>query len=157
MPKKTCYQYSLDLLARRDYSKHKLSEKLRSREFTEEEIDEAIESLTEKNYLREEEYARMRVQAMLFKGYANSYIKQKCSLEKLQVDDDFIDEIRQERGHSTHSEIKRLIQKKLRGKDIPSEFEPRMKLQNKVTAFLASRGYNYSQIKEALTEHFKAL
>src|SRR5690606_29079025 len=80
MPKKTCYQYSLDLLARRDYSKYKLTQKLRSREFTDEEIEDTIENLVKKNYLREEEYQRMRVQGMLIKGYANSFIKQKCAM-----------------------------------------------------------------------------
>lgn len=156
MPNKTCYQYALDLIARRDYSKFKLAQKLRSKEYESEEIEEAIEMLIERNYLREEEYARLRVQGLLLKGYANSYIKQKCSLEKLKVDDDFIDSIRQDRGIETNDEIHRLIEKKLRGKEIPQNFEEKMKLQNKVIHFLVSKGHNYPEVKAILNKYLES-
>src|SRR5690606_21514627 len=97
---------------------------------------------------------RMRVQAFLIKGYANSYIKQKCAQEKLLVTDEFLDEIRLEKGIESDAEIIRLIEKKMRGKVKPANYQDFLKLKNKLTHFLISKGHDYSHIKKALSSFF---
>jgi SOS response regulatory protein OraA/RecX len=131
-----------------------MQQKLRSREHTPEDIKAVIDKLVDMNYLREEEYKRQRVKGMLFKGYANKYIVQKCSQEKLSVNDSFINQLREENHISANDEINRLIEKKLRYKEIPEEFEAKQKLKNKVLNFLISKGYSFDQIKSKVESKF---
>lgn len=147
---KTCYQYAINLLARRDYSAFKLKQKLKTREYTEEEIEETLETLIEKNYLREEEYLRLRIQGLLYKGYSNSYIRQKCQMENLSPSDADIDFYRSELRLGADDEIDRLIQKKLRGTPLSDTYPERQKTLNRITNFLASKGHNYDSIKRAI-------
>ena len=151
---KKAMDYAIRILSLRDYSTHKMKEKLQARKHGDEVINEVISKLEEYNYLRDEDYARMRIKQLLIKGYADNYIIQKCKQEKLPISLEQIDEIRQEQNLSTQDLIHKLIDKKLRGKTIPNEFEPKMKLKNKIISFLASKGYNFGDISNALTEYF---
>jgi regulatory protein len=148
------FDYAIYLLSRRDYSIYKMRQKLRTRECTPQEIDEVIERLLELNYLREDEYKRQRVKGLLYKGYANKYIIQKCQAEMLEVSEEFIDEIRLVDHIDSQEEIDRLIQKKLRNKDIPTDYESKQKLKNKVFNFLISKGYGFDEIKAKVNKVF---
>lgn len=150
---KKAYNYAIFLLSKRDYSIHKMKQKLRSREYEQEEIDETIDKLVEQNYLREEEYKRMRIKTLLIKGYSNSYIIRKLDQEKLEANESEINNIREDQHLNKEECINYLVEKKLRGKVIPSDFEPKMKLRNKIMNFLASKGYNYQEAKEAISKY----
>ena len=150
MISKTCYQYAINLLARRDYSAFKLRQKLKSREYSEEEIEETLTILIDKNYLREDEYLRLRIQGLLYKGYSNSYIRQKCQMENLSPSDADIDFYREELRLTSDGEIDRLIQKKLRGSPLPQDYTERQKALNRIMNFLASKGHNYDAIKKGI-------
>lgn len=149
------YNYAIFLLSKRDYSIYKMRMKLRSREYETEEIEETINKLIEQNYLREEEYKRMRIKTLLIKGYSNSYIVRKLDQEKLETNNEAINALRESEHLDKEECINYLVEKKLRGKDIPTEFEPKMKLKNKIMSFLASKGYNYQEAKEAISNYIR--
>lgn len=151
---KKAFDYALRLLALRDYSVHKMKMKLKQRKFSAEDIDKAVERLQSYNYLREEEYTRIRIKQLLMKGYANSYIINKLTQEKLNISSEAIENMRKEQGFLAYDQIKYLIEKKLRGREIPYEFELKMKLKNKIMRFLISKGYHFDEINSALKSYF---
>ena len=151
---KEAYNYAIFILSKRDYSIHKMREKLRSRKYEEQEINETIDALIAKNFLREDEYKRMRIKSLLVKGFSNSYIIRKLEQEHLSADDNEVDIIRYDQQLKKEDGLNSLIEKKLRGKVIPKDFNAKMKLKNKVMNFLASKGYDYQEAKDALSEHF---
>ena len=61
-PKRDAYQTALDLLSRRDHFRHELEEKLRSRQFPDSEIDEAIDRCTELDLVNDERIAERFVE-----------------------------------------------------------------------------------------------
>ncbi len=150
---KKAFDYSIRILSLRDYSTHKMRQKLKEKGFDPEHSEEVIDKLLELNYLRDEEYARMRVKQLIMKGYANSYIIRKLNQEKLLITSEQIDEIRNEQDLGSDSQMRYLIEKKLRNKEVPSDYENKMKLKNKVISFLASKGYNYGQISSVIGEY----
>lgn len=152
---KEAYNYCIFLLSKRDYSRYKIQQKLKSRKYTEENIEEVIQLLIDQNYLREEAYLRMRIKTLLYKRVSNYYIKQKLSEEKLTTTDEQIDSLRSENHISKEDSLEYLINKKLRGKEMPNEFEAKQKLKNKVLRFLISKGHNYQDANQALNEYLK--
>lgn len=149
---KTAYNYAIFILSKRDYSIHKMREKLTARKYEEEEINQTIDTLIEKNFLREEEYKRLRIKSLLMKNFSNSYIIRKMEQEHLSTSDDEINLVRQEQVISEENSLNGLIEKKLRGKIIPQDFEAKMKLKNKLMNFLGSKGYSYQEAKEAISQ-----
>lgn len=146
-------EYAIRILSLRDYSVYKMKKKLSDRNINPEHSEEVIDKLLELKYLREDEFTLMRIKQLLLKGYANSFILQKLSQEHLTTDDESINIMREEQDMDSDKQLHALIQKKLRSKDIPNDPEQKMKLKNKVISFLASKGYNYDQIKAALQEY----
>ncbi len=149
---KKAYNYCIYILSKRDYSTHKIRQKLKERKHTPELIETIIEDLVEKNYLREEEYKRQRIKQHILRGYANSFIIQKLNQEKLTAVDEEIDALRSEQDLHATDIIEYLIEKKLRGKEIPTEWEDRQKLKAKVLRFLISKGHTYSDISTKLNK-----
>lgn len=72
--KQTALQCAVGLLARREHSEHELAQKLRQREFNEQEIDDAMSILLEKNYLSDERYAESVCRYRANRGYGWRYI-----------------------------------------------------------------------------------
>ena len=149
------WDYALRILAIKDYSIHKMKEKLKMRGISREDSEKIIQKLLELNYLREHEYTKMRIKSLLTKGYSNSYIIRKLSQEHLNTNSEEINEIRSEQDLHSSTQLEYLIQKKLRGKTIPQDFESKMKLKNKIISFLASKGYNYEEIKTGIEKFIK--
>lgn len=153
-PKKAL-DYAIRLLTLRDYSKHKMTQKLKERDFDISDIDYVIEKLEEYNYLRESEYTLARIKQLLVKGYSNSYIIKKIAQEKLTTSNEAIDKIRNEQNLNSDSQIQNLIEKKIRFKSIPTDFDDRMKLKRKLTNYLVSKGHNYNEINAAIDDALK--
>lgn len=150
---KKAYTYSIRLLSQRDYSVYKMKQKLKERQFEMEEIEIVIDKLIEQNYLREEEYKRMRIKQLVVKGFANQYILKKLEQEHLSGTNEEIESLRAEQDLSSSDQIIRLIEKKLRYKEIPTEFQAKMKLKNKVLHFLVSKGHSLSDSCNALNNY----
>ncbi len=155
--KQSAYQYALYLLSGQDYSEFKLRQKLRLKQFEQIEIDETITKLTEKNYLREEEYKRLLAKRWMSKGYSDQMIKRRGQQEDLEFSSVELNDWRDESGRSSKDVITALVSKKLRGKDIPCDREERQKLRDKISRFLLSKGYSFDEIKTAVNAAFLAL
>jgi regulatory protein len=152
---KQAYDYSIRLLTKRDYSIHKLTQKLILKHFEQEHINEVIDKLIEKKYIREDEYAHSRAKQLIEKGYANNYIIQKLEHEFLPVNSIDFELLREELGQSSKFQLEQLIEKKLRFKSIPTDHDEKMKLKQKLTAYLGSKGYSYDEINTQLYESFR--
>lgn len=148
------YNYCIHLLARQDYSEFKLRQKLRSKKQNlPHEIDEAIQKIKEKGLLKEESYRRLFIRKWMMKGEAEDKIRKRGAMEKLQFGPDEFKVIEQELGFTDDDSIEKLIQKKLRSKEIPSDFESKQKLKDKVLRFLISKGHSYDDSKKALNSY----
>ncbi len=146
----SAYQYSLYLLSGQDYSAFKLRQKLRLKEFAPAEIDETIAKLQEKNYLREGEYKRLLARRWIAKGYSDTMIQRRGSQEELTFTREELTEWREDMGQGSGESIARLVEKKLRGREIPADREGRMKLREKVCRYLIARGHGYDEVKRAV-------
>ncbi|MFP5459292.1 MAG: regulatory protein RecX [Bacteriovoracia bacterium] len=148
--KSTAYQYALYLLSAQDYSEFKLRQKLRLKQFEAAEIDETLQKLIEKNYLREEEYKRLLARRWIAKGYSDSMIKRRGEQEQLTFTSDELLALRSDMDRSAEDTIGLLVQKKMRGREIPTDREAKQKLREKVSRFLISKGYGWDEVKKAV-------
>ena len=145
--------YAVRILSSRDYSTYKLKQKLKSRGIDHDDTKKVIDQLLAWNYLREDEYIKQRIKQLIIKGHANSLILQKLEQEYLSSTETVINEIRSDQGLSSESQLDILIEKKLRHKEIPTDHDSKMKLKNKVTRFLVSKGYSFDEISEVLKKY----
>ncbi len=150
---KKAFEYALRVLSQRDYSTHKMQEKLKLRGFEKEVRENTLKRLIDMNYLKDTEFGQTRIKQLLSKGYANSYIIQKLQTEELQTNDEEINDVRIENELSLETQIESLISKKLKSQTIPNEFSKKMKLKQKITNFLASKGYDFETINTHLSPY----
>jgi SOS response regulatory protein OraA/RecX len=151
------YNYSIHLLARQDYSEYKLRKKLRSKKDNlPQEVDEVLSKLKEKGLLREEGYRRLFIRKWMMKGESEDKIRQRGAMEKLEFGPDEFEKVRLELGLSDEDSLEKLIQKKLRSKEIPSDRMELQKLKEKVFRFLISKGHSFDEAKKALNSYLSA-
>ena len=146
------YSYLVKLLSGRDYSEHKLREKLKFKKYPANEIDAAINEIKAKGYLREDAYSEARIKAFMNKGYSVNYIKQKLHQEKVQVSNDQITEVFDEYHESELDQIKKLLAKKL--KTLSSDKEEAYKEKQKAVRFALSKGHNPGAVFKVLKTSF---
>jgi SOS response regulatory protein OraA/RecX len=150
------YNYSIHLLARQDYSEFKLRRKLRSKKDNlPHEVEEVLEALKGKGLLREESYRRLFIRKWMMKGEAEDKIRKRGAMEKLVFEDEEFSNVEKELGFSDDDSIEKLVSKKLRAKDIPTDFKEKQKLRDKVLRFLISKGHSYEDSKRSLTSYFQ--
>lgn len=148
------YNYSIHLLARQDYSEFKLKQKLRSKKDNlSHEVDEVIEALKSRGLLREENYRRLFIRKWMIKGEAEDKIRKRGALEKLEFTAEDFRQAEEELGFSDQDSVEKLIAKKLRSKEIPTDFAEKQKLKDKVLRFLISKGHDYSEAKTHLNKY----
>lgn len=145
------YLYLIKLLSSRDYSEHKLREKLKKREFPANEIESALIEIKEKGYLREEAYAEARAKAFMNKGYSKEYIKQKLKSEHVIATDELITDLYSDYKNSESDQIKNLIEKKMRGKNLENYSD-----EVKLIRFALGKGHSMGAIKNVLKEYKKS-
>lgn len=149
------YNYCVHLIARQDYSEYKLRQKLRSKpQNLPHMIDEAIEKIKAKGLLREEAYRRLFIRKWMMKGESEDKIRKRGSIEKLQFEDHEFEMCEQELGFSDEDSIEKLVAKKLRLKEIPSDSKEKYKLRDKVLRFLISKGHSYEDSKKSVSKYF---
>ena len=148
------YNYSIHLLARQDYSEFKLKQKLRSKKDNlPHEVDEVIETLKSRGLLREENYRRLFIRKWMIKGEAEDKIRKRGALEKLEFTVEEFRQAEEELGFTDQDSVEKLIAKKLRSKEIPTDFTEKQKLKDKVLRFLISKGHDYSEAKTHLNKY----
>lgn len=150
------YLYAVKLLAKRDYSVHKLKTKLFEKNFDEDEIEDTINTLIKLNYLREEEYARQRVRGLFYKNYSSDYIVQRLAQEKVFITREFIDSLIEEWEIKEEELVENLIRKKI--KSLPNNSEDSYKLKIKIRRLLETKGFSSNkyldQIEKSLNQSY---
>jgi len=147
----SAYLYAIGLLARRDYSEVKLRQKLRSRKYLIDEIDEALFSVKDKGYLKEENYIEARIKGFMHKNCSPFYIQAKLSEESLDVSLSTIYTIFEEYGVTPEKQIDILISKKLPTKSLDNlDYDEYDKIRTKVIRYILGKGHNLSDIKAQL-------
>ncbi|MFA6237364.1 MAG: regulatory protein RecX [Bacteriovorax sp.] len=139
------YMYLVKIISARDYSEHKLREKLKEKKYPADEIEMAINEIKSRGYLREEVYAEARVKAFMHKGYSPNYIRQKLAQEHLAVTDEEIEAIFIEHRTSPEDQIDRLVRKKMHGK---TEFD--YDGESKILRYLISKGHDFGAAKKIM-------
>lgn len=142
------YIYSLRLLGGQEYSLKKLKTKLKLKEFSEEEIEEAIRLVVEKGYLNEERYLELKVKSLILKGKASRVVQHALSNEGITVSEARINQICEEKGVDQDQQLKELISKKLRNHKPGTRLEPSE--YQKIIRFALSRGHSYQKVKKIL-------
>lgn len=139
------FTYIVKLLAAREYSEHKLREKLREKKFPANEIDDALSEIKARGYLKEEVYAEARIRGFMNKSYSVNYIRQKMAQEHLTIDEDTINEIFEDNNMNEEQQIERLARKKI-GMKTSLDFNE----QSKILRYLISKGHDFSLSKKVL-------
>lgn len=139
------YSYIVKLLSSRDYSEYKLREKLKDKKFIDSEIDDALNEIKNRGYLKENVYNEARVRSLMNKNYSPSYILQKLNQEHLDTNLEEIVEIFNENQVSTQDQIELLIKKKMHGST-----ELNYEGQNKILRYLLSKGHDFDESKKCL-------
>jgi regulatory protein len=139
------YMYLIKILSARDYSEHKLREKLREKKYPADEIENALNEIKSKGYLREEAYAEARVKAFMHKGYSPDYIRQKLNQEHVAVTNEEIEAIFREYQTSPEEQIDRLVRKKMHHK---TEFT--YEEESKILRYLISKGHDFGAAKKIM-------
>lgn len=151
---KRIYNYAIKLLTGRDYSEVKLKEKLRLKNFDKIVVEKVIAEIKERGFLREESYLEARIKAFMHKGYAKKYILQKLTSESDQIEMDQIDEIFLEYGIQESDQVIKLISKK-QPQHIPTDFEEKKKIFQKILRFVVSKGHSPGLAFQMIKESFK--
>lgn len=152
------YNYCIHLISRQDYSEYKLRQKLRlKKDNLPHEIDEAIEKLKENHLLNETNYRRLFIRKWMIKGESEEKIKVRGARENLTFQEEEFNQVRIELGFTDENNIEKLILKKLRFVEIPTDFESKKKLQDKVLRFLISKGHDFNESKKALRQYLDSL
>lgn len=84
------------------------------------------------------------------KGEAEDKIRKRGGMEKLSFEDEEFRNVEKELGFTDDDSIEKLVQKKLRSKEIPTNLLEKNKLRDKVLRFLISKGHSYDDCKKAL-------
>jgi regulatory protein len=142
---KKAYLYLVKLLSSRNYSEHKLREKLIGKNYPADEIESAINEVLTRGFLREDLIAESRIKSFMEKGYSPEYIRQRLALEHLTVSDDEIQAVFSEYRLTPEDQIDRLVRKKIQGKAELDYDE-----ENKVLRYLLSKGHDFGDSKKIL-------
>ena len=152
--KSEIYIYSIKLLSKQDYSIFKFQNKLRTKKFSLEEIETVTDKLIALRYLNEAQYTSAKIKQLIKKAYSNNYIQLKLDSEFLNATENDVNGLREEVGISEESQIKDLLDLKMRGISIPVSFEAKMKLKSQISNYIARKGYPYDDIQDLMSNLF---
>jgi SOS response regulatory protein OraA/RecX len=152
----SAYVKALDLLARRNYSKLKLNNKLREKGFDPTEIKDAIEKLEELNYIREDYYKRSQIINLMRKGNSVKFIKFSLKKEdQIEAQSNDILEVFAEFDLTEEDLIKKLIEKKITA-EIKKNHD-KIKSKNKILKFLQNKGHDWTTSSFLVDERLKVI
>lgn len=133
---------AMSLLLRMDRTEKNLREKLREKEFSEEEIEEAVRYVKSFHYLDDERYAATYIRA--HEG-DKSLLRLRQDLSRRGVEKDLIDRMLAEVYEGDEeAQIKALLQKKQYSQDLER------KEKERIYAFLLRRGFPSAKILRAM-------
>jgi len=139
---KDCYNSALRHLARKDYSEYKLRQKLKDKGHEQEIVDDVINELLEKKYLREDLYKEARIKGLLRKGYAFNVVEYRMAQEMCLASIEEIQAVALEVGLHEERQLEDLVEKKVR---IDYDFvSDKAKLKDRVLRYACQRGHSLS-------------
>ena len=134
------FKHAVKILARKDYSRRKLSNKLKDRDCPKNEIEPVIDLLIEKNWFKEELYTEGRVKYLIRKGYHPNTIQSRLSEEDVHPDPEFIHNIMEDIQIRVEDQVHELIVKRLPLGEMPE------RLPDRVIRYLINRGHSFQSI-----------
>ena len=150
---KKAYQYAIRVLAKKDYSRHKLKTKIIEKGFTSRLSHELVDLLHREKYLREDYYIEARVKGMLRKGYHPSYIKNKMYEENCPISDNDIYPIMEDYELTEEKLLEDLIGKKIRLMDCIDTSKSDQQKKEKLLRFVASKGHSQGKAMRILDQN----
>lgn len=106
------FNYIVNLLSRREYSEFELRNKMQEKNFSEEEIDEALSRCQAKNWQSDRRFSENYLNSRAQKGYGVGRIRQE--LRQLKgVSSDIIDEVLMESEIDWYEMAENLLRKKI--------------------------------------------
>ena len=150
MPRPTAYNYALSLLGARPYSTRTLQRKLVQKEYSADEVSEAVDRLLENGLLNDaryaEQYARSKI---LSTGASKRRLQQDLYRKGIKADiaTEAIASVMDQEEVDPAAVIERVAKKKLAQL---GDLEP-LVLRRRLFAFLARRGYDLDEIKAVVT------
>ncbi len=141
---------ALRILTRRDHSRYELVLKLKRRDFSKEDIDAAISSCEQFDYINDERTAQVYIRELKRKGYGKKRIQlefNKKGLKGARIQgllDQSVSEADEREGAA------RILKKNIKRFEKEKD---RLKRRDKIYRFLNARGFSREVIAENLKRH----
>ena len=144
---KKAYNHAIKLLAKKDYSRFKLSQKLYDKGFEKDLVEPLMDELIERKYLREDLYKEARIKGLFRKGYNPKVISYRLSQEQCYATVHEIEDILFEHDLISDNQAYEVVSKKVRLEyDFVTDKE---KLRQKVLRYAVSRGHSIGDASDA--------
>lgn len=148
---KTALMKAAELLARQEQSSQHLRRKLSAKKYSAAEIDNAIETLTERNYLNDEETCKRQ--------FENFYAEEKLSVKQICMklyqrgfDRDFIKNLIPADCEERDKKVaEKIFAKKFANLDLHEvDNKEKFKIKNKIYQHFASKGFSTETISAVM-------
>ena len=140
--------YALRLLAARDYTVARIKEKLRSREFAESDLGEAVSRLEEEGWISDRRFAERFADAALVSG---RYVGPRLKLEMRRrgLPDDLVSDViaRLSEEYDECREVRAVLERRFPGFSYAVASD---KDKRRILGFLQRRGFGFSAIMRAM-------
>jgi regulatory protein len=144
-PRRTAYDKSLALLARREQSRRELSERLQRDGYTREETREALDRLAADGYQDDARFAEMLVRSRIANGYGPRRIR--AELRTHAIDDARIDRQLEQAEVDWRAEARAQLRRRY-GERPSGEYAERAKRAQ----FLLRRGFDAATVRDVLPD-----
>lgn len=133
----------LELVSRRPRSRWEIEDYLKRKKYDREEVDKITRAINAKGYIDDEDFARRWVDSRrLLKPVSTR--KLRLELKQKKISEDIVQKVLDEDKTDEKEVLRELIDKKLRQSKYADE--------QKLIAYLARQGFNYSDIKDVLSD-----
>lgn len=144
-PNTSCRAAAIQLLSRRDHGQHELSQKLASKGYLPQEIDQAVQFCFEHGYLDDLRYAKSQIRQHVSKGHGERRIRQELLFK--QVADSVINRAFAEEPQDWFELAKMVAMKKFNGVKAKEQKEYAKQIR-----FLQYRGFSFEQVDYAFSQ-----
>ncbi len=142
-PDYSATECAINLLSRRDHGTYELAQKLTTKGYSDNDIQQAIMYCQQKQYLDDLRYAKGQVRQHIAKGHGEARIKQALSQKRLEAHD--INRALEKEEIDWFELAKQTAEKKFKAKPAQDKKE-----YAKQVRFLLYRGFSFEQINYAL-------
>jgi len=137
------YNYSIYLLAKRDYSRKEMIKKFKEKEYIQSDIEAVMNYLINNNYQSDERFTRSYINSKLAAKNGLSKIKRTLIFEK-GISEDMIEDVLSGIEIDETDNIVRILETKYRTKDLTD-----FKEKNKAFRYLVSKGFSFDDINDS--------